>query len=110
ADRLATAFPIPLALPGVEGTAYVADEAPDLEALLEEAAESDTDRSALRDDGWYVLGDRWDLREVLSFEYLSTPAGGTLAWWLLDAGDGRCYVLYQPGDEPTVAFAWLDGE
>lgn len=97
-------------LPDVDGAVHIAEEAPDLEALLEEAAENEGDRSALYDDGWYLLSDKWSFKEVLSFEYLSSPAGGTLAWWLLEVEDGRRYAVYQMDDRGAVVFARLDGD
>ena len=89
AERLDAALSTPLPLSEAEGTVHIADEAPDLEALLEEATETEAERAALHDNGWYFAGEVMGLQEVLSFEYIGSPAGGTLAWWLLEVEDGK---------------------
>lgn len=110
AERLDAAFSTPLQLPEAEGVVHIADEVPDLEALLEEATETEAERAALHDNGWYFASEVMGLQEVLSFEYIGSPAGGTLAWWLLETGDGRRYAVYQMDDRGAVVFARLDGD
>lgn len=108
AARLDDTLSTPLPVGG--GMAYVADEVPGMYSLLEDATESEADRNSLDEDGWYVVTSAWTLRELLSFDYLSSPAGGSLIWWLLDTGDGRRYLIYQPDDEEPVVFARLSTE
>src|SRR5690554_5412492 len=93
------------------GAAFAAGgQVVEIEPLLERAAESEDDREHLEEDGWFVVEEHAPVRQLLSFDYLSSPAGGSVVLFLLDSDAHGRYLLLQPDEEPVLVAARIEGD